>query len=221
MTQQPPDYLAPYLDAAHEVGARFEALLWRSESAQIARFDAIIDMAAPTGRVVADLGAGLADLHARMVARNVGQARYLAIEAVPTLAGAARDRLRASGAHRAEVIEADFAADADLFNRLVKTERADLLVFSGSLNTFPQREALAVLERAWSAVAMRPSAALAFNFLSDRCDPGRRAESTGPAHRFDTLALLDWALDRTPLVTFQQDYLHGHDATVVMRAAKS
>jgi hypothetical protein len=214
-----PDYLSPYIDAAHEVGARFEALLWKNPAAQQARFDALIDMTSPTGRTVADLGCGLADLHTRMTDRNAGHTRYIGVEAVGPLAGAAKDRLSKFGSRRAEIVEADFAADESLFDRLVTTERSDLVIFSGSLNTFPLASALPILDRAWTAVARRRGAMLAFNFLSDRCEPGRRAEATAPAHRFDTLAVLDWAMQRTPIVSFRQDYLLGHDATVVMQAA--
>ncbi len=47
-------------------------------------------------------------------------------------------------------------------------------------------------------------------------DPSRTDENTGPAKRFDTLAMLDWAMTRTPLVRFRQDYLGGHDAAITM-----
>jgi hypothetical protein len=34
----------------------------------------------------------------------------------------------------------------------------------------------------------------------------------------DTLKLLDWAMSRTHVVTFRQDYFEGgHDATLLMR----
>ena len=83
----------------------------------------------------------------------------------------------------------------------------DVIVFSGSLNTLPQARAEQTLESAWAATAE----ALVFNFLSDRTGRPPKPES-GPARRFDSLALLRWAMDRTPLVRFRQDYLKGNDA---------
>lgn len=188
---------------------------------QRVRFDALIDMASPTGKVIADLGCGLADLLKRLVERNVGQSRYIGVEGVADLAEAARDRLSTMGhpggaSRRAEILTADFAADPELWTKLVIEERVDIFIFSGSLNTFPQAEAMEVLERAWAAVVTRPKASLAFNFLSDRCEPARRTQATAPAHRFDTIAMLDWATRRTPIVQFRQDYLTGHDAAIVM-----
>ncbi|MAY74448.1 MAG: hypothetical protein CMJ31_06935, partial [Phycisphaerae bacterium] len=118
----------------------------------------------------------------------------------------------------AEIIEADFASDESIGRTLISTERADVLYFSGSLNTFQHKAAAKILERAWEAVAQKPGASLVFNFLSDRCDAERRKLPTGPAHRFNTLKLLDWAMEQTPVVQFRQDYLAGHDATIAMTA---
>ena len=214
-------YLEPYREAADESGARFEALLWKNPDAQIARFDAVIDSAELSGRAVADLGCGLADFHARLVERNVGHARYIGVEAIGQLADASREKLEPFGSRRAEVVEADFVADADIWRKLVKEERCDVLVFSGSLNTLSMDDALRVLDQAWAALRERPGAQLVFNFLSDRCEPGRRSEATAPAVRFDTLAVLDWALERTPTAVLRHDYLGGHDAMVVMTAPGS
>jgi hypothetical protein len=56
-----------------------------------------------------------------------------------------------------------------------------------------------------------------FNFLSDRCAEHLRRQDPTPARRFDTHAMLDWALHRCTSVRFRQDYLpHGHDATIAM-----
>ena len=56
-----------------------------------------------------------------------------------------------------------------------------------------------------------------FNFLSNRPNEEWEGKALGPAHRFDTIRWLDWALHLTPRVRFAQDYLDGHDATIVMR----
>ena len=56
-----------------------------------------------------------------------------------------------------------------------------------------------------------------FNFLSDRCHERFADRDLTPARRFDTAAWLDWSLHQTPLVSFTQDYLDGHDATILLR----
>jgi hypothetical protein len=209
-------YLEPYRQAVRERGVGFDALLWRSEDAQRARFDALARAADPSGRVIADLGSGLADFALRL--RDLGRepARYLAVEAVPELAARAAETARGLP-FPAESIELDFAGAADAFETLVRDRGATGLYFSGSLNTFKQREAERVIARAWDALTSHAGggAVLAFNFLSDR-NHGTRKGPTGPARRFDTHRLVGVALDRTPLVRFDQTYLDGHDATIAM-----
>jgi hypothetical protein len=56
-----------------------------------------------------------------------------------------------------------------------------------------------------------------FNFLSDRVHPRWAEQDLGPARRFDTAAWLDWSLELSTCVSFTQDYLHGHDATILIR----
>jgi hypothetical protein len=55
-----------------------------------------------------------------------------------------------------------------------------------------------------------------FNFLSDRAGPECLARDVGPARRFNTVGMIDWALTHTSLVSFSQDYMDGHDATIMM-----
>ena len=214
-------YLDPYRQAVRDRGVGFDALLWRSEDAQRLRFDALANAADPAGRVIADLGSGLADFATRL--RDLGRhpAGYLAIEAVPELASKAAETVEHLP-FPAESIELDFAGQPDAFDRLVRDRGAEALYFSGSLNTFKQRDAERVLARAWDALTAHasPGAALAFNFLSDR-NHGNRKGPTGPARRFDTHRLLGFALDRTPLVRFDQTYLDGHDATIAMTTPPS
>lgn len=212
-----PDYIAPYADATRQAGPSFQALLWHKPEAQAARFDVAIDLAPPTAKAIADLGCGLADFHARLLLRNAGHARYIGVEGVPELAAEAARRLAPQGSRRAHVITADFVADHALFTRLVSDERADILAFSGSLNTLGQPLALEVLDRAWEALARRGRGTLVFNFLSSLCSPARLAANLGPASRFDTPALLAWAAQRTPALALRQDYIPGgHDATLAM-----
>ncbi|MEL6329130.1 MAG: class I SAM-dependent methyltransferase [Planctomycetota bacterium] len=210
------DYLDPYREAFEDAGPRFEALLWKNPRAQIARFDAAIDTVSMRDAVVADLGCGLGDLALRLDERGARPLKYIGVEGVGGLAEAALKKISGLGFATA-VHEADFVAEAGVFEDLVRDHGVRVLVFSGSLNTLKQREAERVLDRAWGAIAPATGAGLVFNFLSDR-HGGRRTEATGPANRYDTVRALGWAMDRTPLVRFSQDYLEGHDATIAMIA---
>ena len=207
-------YLEPYREAVRQVGPRFEALLWNSVQTQEARFAALIDAIEPVGRTIADLGCGRADLAAWMTRQGVAPARYVGVDGLGEMIEFARDRAKDGSLGLTRFIHCDFVADGALFNRLVRRHHVDTLVFSGSLNTLEQGTARAVLDQAWRATSRRPGAILAFNFLSDRSG---RSDDTGPARRFDTIKMLQWAMERTPLVRFRQDYLAGNDAMIVMR----
>lgn len=211
-----PDYLAPYEEAVERHGVSFESLLWRSEEFQGERFRIICEVGQLTGRVVADLGSGRADLLDYLHARNIGHSRYLGVEGVDELAAFSRQRAVDAGWAEAEIIHGDFVGDAGLMERLVREYGAEALIFSGSLNTLEPRRAAAVLDRAWDAIRRTPQGTLVFNFLSTH---GRRmGASTGPARRFNPTPLIKWALRRAPAVVVRHDYLHGHDATIMMRA---
>jgi precorrin-6B methylase 2 len=211
-----PGYLRPYEDAVRAHGAdAFESLLWRSEKAQRRRFDALASMTRLDGRVLCDIGCGRADLAAYLAEHAHPWRGYIGVEGVPALARACRERAAGAGWAGVEIVEADFVADEALPARLVAERRVEVFVVSGSLNTLDQPAALAVVERLWRAVAPVPHGAVVFNFLGDRFERPH-GDDTGPAHRYDTLAVLAWALERTPIVRFRQDYLAGHDATILM-----
>lgn len=211
----PSPYLDPYRDAVAKVGPRFEALLWHNAEAQHRRFDVLAKMKNLTGRVIVDLGCGRADFASFLHGHGVAYGAYLGVEGVKELADAARDRLAAEGVPECDVLVGDFVADTGLYRTLVRERRADTLVFSGSLNTLPLEQAERTLDAAYDA--LEPGGLLVFNFLSDRAGAERRSQATGPATRFDTVRLVGWALDRSPLVRFRQDYLKGHDATIAMQ----
>src|SRR5690606_32808414 len=112
--------------------------------------------------------------------------------------------------------QADFVGDTALMERLTGPMGAHAIIFSGSLNTLEPRRAAQVLDRAWDAVRRVPQGTLVFNFLSTH---GRRMTApTGPARRFNPTPLIKWALRRAPAVIVRHDYLHGHDATIMMKA---
>jgi SAM-dependent methyltransferase len=208
-------HLRPYVEAVETLGATFEATLWASREHQRTRFGVLREMCDFGGMVVLDAGCARADLAVFLVEHGAPPATYVGVEGVPDLVRAARD-LAPPGS---VIVEADFVADGEALTRALAQAgqadgRADVIVFSGSLNTLRTDGALRVLERAWPLCRR----ALAFNFLSDRCAASVRGGTTGPAHRFDTERMLAWALARTPAVRFRQDYFPGgHDATVVMR----
>ncbi|MEL7472272.1 MAG: hypothetical protein AAGK04_03065 [Planctomycetota bacterium] len=215
-----PGYLAPYQQAVDAEGATFEALLWRNKDFQTIRFHTLTELACVRGRVTADMGSGRADLLALWREQGLDDAGYVGVEAVAELAGFCRERIKNEGLEHAAIEEGDFAADRRLFDRLIREHRVDVLLFSGSLNTFEPHAAEAVLERAWEALCRHAASAdarpktLAFNFLSSLA--AKEGEDLGPARRFDTHAMIAWALARTPRVRFRHDYLNGRDATIAM-----
>jgi hypothetical protein len=215
MTTDPPKpdprYLEPYREAVRMHGPGFEALLWRSEAYQRARFEVLAEVARPKGSVLADMGAGRGDLLDYLNAVGQAPARYVGVEGISELVEPARQRL--AGSHW---LIADFVSDKALFDRLVDEMGVSAIVFSGSLNTLDERTALVVLERAWDALHRRSGAVLAFNFLSSA---GRkRRESTGPANRFTSSTMFKWAQRASGRMLFRQDYLGPHDATIAVYA---
>src|SRR5690606_20133332 len=197
-------------------GASFESLLWRSAEFQSERFRIICEVGQLGGRVIADLGCGRADLLEYLHARNIGHARYVGVEAIDELADFSRRRAAEAGWKEAEILQGDFVGDAGMMERLARAHGAHVLVFSGSLNTLEPRRAAQVLDRAWEAVRHVPQGTLVFNFLSTH---GRRMTAPmGPARRFNPTPLIKWALRRAPAVVVRHDYLHGHDATIMMKS---
>ena len=213
----PREYLRPYEEAAAQHGPTFDALLWRNREFQTLRFDALAREVGLAGRAIADLGCGMGDLPHRLVENGWTPRTYVGVEGVAALAERARSHVASLGIERAEIVGADFVADAGLFERLVRDHGVEIMVFSGSLNTLGERLARRTLHRAWRSVERIPGGALAFNFLSDAFRDAR-ADGQGPAHRFSTRRLAAWALERADRVTLRTEYLGGHDALLVMHA---
>lgn len=206
-----PDYLTPYRDAIESHGASFEATGWKNPDMQTGRFDIMIDMANFTGRIVVDAGSGQGALAEHLTACGVQYGRYVGLDAMPEMI----EQSRARQIPETQFEVCDFARDEAAFSRLGKSRGGpgvELVVFSGALNTLDEDDAISVLERAWEAA----EEGVIFNFLSDRATPELLAKDPAPAKRFDTIRLLDWALSRTPLVRFRQEYFAGHDATIAM-----
>ena len=155
----PIPYLLPYLRAAERHGAGFSSLLWASPQTQAARFDAIRRLGELHGKSVLDVGCGRADLLDYLIRHGVRPADYTGIEAVEALAAAAEDGCVRWAGVRARVIRADFVREP-----LRLFAGADVVVFSGSLNTLDDGPFYSTIRRAFEAAAER----LVFNFL---CSP--------------------------------------------------
>lgn len=206
-------YLRPYEEATRRHGPVFEATLWASKPKQAGRFAVFAEEIDLAGRTVVDAGAGLGDLAAFLLESGIEYEHYHAIEGVGDMATAIGER----GLARSTVQQDDFAGDAGAFDRAVSALRsaghggAEVVLFSGSLNTFGPEAALEAVDRAWSVATH----AVGFNFLSDRHHK-RNPVNPAPAVRFDPVPVLDWALARTPGVLLRQDYFEGHDCSVIM-----
>lgn len=194
-------YLAPYRRAAERHGADFPSLLWASTHTQEVRFDAICRLAPLGGRSVLDAGCGRADLLRFLLSRGVRPADYNGIEAVHELATAAGRACERAGAVPARITRADFVREP-----LRLFVGADLVVFSGSLNTIDDGPFYATIRRAFDAAAET----LVFNFLSSNYLAGAAyLRWRRPA------SVLRFCADLTGDVKSLDDYLHG-DCTVAL-----
>ena len=210
-------YLQPYEDATRRQGPGFESQLWMSKEAQDTRFGVLCDMGRFTGRVVADLGCGVGDfpIYIRKHRPETYPKSYIGLEGVHAMAEHARERIEIEEIDRTLIEVGDFVADESLPDLLVNDAGAEVFVFSGSLNTLAFEDAVRVLGRFWDALTKSGRGTLIFNFLSLRHNR-ERTPALPPAVRFDPVLLLEWSLERTPLVRMRHEYLNGHDATIVM-----
>ena len=190
-------YLQPYLDAAAAHGGTFPALLWASPATQRVRFDAIRRSVDLHGKSLLDAGCGRADLLGFLLEKKVVPSDYIGLEAVEELAATALRR----GYRNATILRADFVKEpVRLF------AGADVLVFSGSLNTMASATFFATLRRAYDAAAE----AVVFNFL---CSAELAARDYLVWHRADEV--LNFCRSICPQVRALRDYLKG-DCTVTL-----
>jgi hypothetical protein len=172
-----PRYLRPYVRAVRSHGEGFGSLLWASERTQAVRFEAVRRIVNCHGRLVCDAGCGRADLLDDLLAHGVRPGDYVGIEAVDALATAAERKRRPA------VLTVGQAVPAEPGVRIVRGDfvrqpvklfvGAEVVVFSGSLNTADDPAFYATLRRAFDATAW----ALVFNFLSS-------TELAGAAHLY-------------------------------------
>ena len=211
MPPKPSDeYLQPYRRAVEHHGAAFEATLWRSREGQVLRFDVMIDLADFTDCIITDVGCGRGDFAARLLERRIPFRDFIGIDAMPEMIGAAE----ALDLPRCAFLAGDALADpAILATCAPDGSPPDYLCLSGTLNTMRDKPARRLIHAAFLAARR----GVVFNFLSDRHHPRYGRENLAPARRFDTVAWLDWAMGLSSRVSFTQEYLDGHDATILIR----
>lgn len=201
------DPLAPYREAARDLGSGFPATLWASERTQQLRFDVLLDLLGPQRldqAILLDLGCGDGALALRMKQRGIRVARYVGIDGIYRQVEAAQRRVL----ERASFVCEDLTQNGRSLGRF----GAGVAIISGTLNTMAQAQAQTLVREAFEAV----SGAVCFNFLSDRPVARRREADLGPAIRHDVIRWLDFALGLTSLVSFRQDHLEGHDAAILL-----
>ncbi len=193
-----PAYLRPYVEAVNRHGARFEALLWANPSAQAARFAALARHTTLQNRTILDAGCGRADFLQYLHAQSIQPPRYIGIEAVEVLAEAAAQKKLAG----AVIQRGDFVHDPNVLD-----QDADVIVFSGSLNTLSTEEFYRSVRVAWDFCRRE----LAFNFL---CSPRLAAAKHLTWHPIGELLELAYSLSGD--VSADDTYRDG-DCTIVMR----
>jgi hypothetical protein len=198
----PPRYLEPYLAAARRHGGGFGSLLWASPATQEARFDAIARACDFRGKSVLDAGCGRADLLDFFINRGIDLHHYVGLEAVDLLAEAAREKRRPD----CIIVQADFVTEP---SRLFAA--ADVVVFSGSLNTLDEAGFYQTLCTAFEASA----GAMVFNFLDA---PHLAAAEYLTWHPVQKVVAFVGALPGAREVRVIDDYLEG-DCTVGVEKA--
>jgi SAM-dependent methyltransferase len=199
-TATEPTYLKPYLDAARRYGDGFGSLLWASPRTQKIRFGALTGAISPRDLRVLDVGCGRADLLTYMCDAGRRPAEYVGVEMVDELATSAEGRLAAAGV-TGRIVRRDFIADPDCMRI-----DADVIYFSGSLNTLSVFEFELSVRRAFSAARL----GIAFNFLSSTQLSSARHLVW---HRINSVISLGRSIVAS--VRVFDDYLDG-DTTVAM-----
>lgn len=198
-------YLQPYRESIDRHGVSFEATLWASQQSQRIRFKTFAEMVSFKNKRVLDAGSSRGDFAEYLTDQSISFERYIGVDGIEEVI----EHARRSALPNCEFHHGDLLADESL----LLIGHADVITISGTLNTMSDSQMMRLLEAAWRATGE----VLLFNFLSDRCGPGAPPQMP-PARRMDTMKLLAWALKRSCLVNFRQDYFEaGHDATILMR----
>jgi SAM-dependent methyltransferase len=197
-TDSVPFYLLPYHEARQQGAKGIHALLWTSKEGQVMRFDVIARNCPLAGMRILDVGCGRADLLGYLLERGIVPAHYTGMEMIPeTIRSARRQKYE-----RCTIVAADFVREPEKLQ-----VGADVVVFSGSLNTLTRPQFYRVLRAAWAAAGQW----LVFNFLSSKYWCG---EEWLNWHRRQTV--LDFCRSLGGEPRFEAGYLIG-DCTVAVK----
>ena len=197
-TRPIPRYLYPYHDARQQGMRGFHALLWCSQEGQRIRFEAIARSCPLAGAKILDVGCGRADLLGYLLERGILPAHYTGLEGIPASLRAARRKKY----ERCKIRAADFVREPE------KLEvGADVVIFSGSLNTLSRPQFYSTLSAAWEATGQW----LVFNFLSSRFWAGDPWLSWHPR-----ASVLAFCRDLGGEPRFDESYLEG-DCTIAVQ----
>jgi SAM-dependent methyltransferase len=198
MDDEVPFYLYPYHDARRQGAKGFDALLWSNREGQRLRFDAIARSFPLAGMRLLDVGCGRADLLGHLLDRGIVPAHYTGVEIIPATVRAARRKKY----ERCAIVAADFVREPEKLR-----VGADVVIFSGSLNTLSPPQFHDTLRAAWEAAGQ----ALVFNFLSSQFWCG---EDWLTWYRLPDV--LDFCRSLGGEPSFDNGYLHG-DCTIAVR----
>jgi 2-polyprenyl-3-methyl-5-hydroxy-6-metoxy-1,4-benzoquinol methylase len=198
-----PDYLKPYIQAVDEHGGTFDATLWQSKEGQLLRFKTFCDFIDFNSSSIVDVGCGIGDFAEYLIAQNIQFDSFHGIDAMEAMITTANNR---------SIARSSFSV-ADILQCTNVLTEYDWITFSGTLNAMSEQTAMQLIDAAFSGCKK----GVAFNFLSNKSGRDPRKEDLQPASRFNTMALLEFALSKTPCVDFTQTYLNGHDATIVLK----
>src|SRR4051812_43955046 len=150
-----PFYLYPYHEARQNGAKGIDALLWTSKEGQTIRFDVIARSCPLAGKRLLDVGCGRAGLLGHPLERGIVPAHYTRVEKIPqTLRSAPRRNYE-----DCTIVAADFVCEPERLK-----VGADVVIFSGSLNTLTNPQFYRALHAAWEATGQW----LVFNFLSSK-----------------------------------------------------
>jgi|TARA_B110000196_G_scaffold314579_1_gene322942 SAM-dependent methyltransferase len=198
-----PHYLQPYQDAVKTFGGTFDATLWQSKEGQLIRFEVFRAFVDFTNCSILDVGCGIGDFAQFLVDNKVAFDSFYGIDAMEEMIVTATNRS----------IECSNFSTVDIVTSLEEIPKAEWITCSGTLNAMGEELAIRTID----ALFEQCNVGLAFNFLSDQSGRDPESESLEPATRFNTVGILKHVFTKTPLISFTQTYLNGHDATIVMR----
>jgi SAM-dependent methyltransferase len=194
-----PFYLYPYHEARLHGAKGFDALLWSSPEGQRLRFQAIARSFPLAERTILDVGCGRADLMGYLLERGILPTRYIGLDFIPASLQAARRKKYP----RSEILPpADFVREPERLQ-----VGADVIIFSGSLNTLTRPKFYRTLATAWEAAGQ----CLVFNFLCSRLWCG---EDWLTWHQRKTVLAFCRSLGGD--ARFDESYLEG-DCTIAVR----